>query len=200
MENLFDSPIKSILGLISGGIFGFLLQKGQVAKFHYVLGTFLLKEFTAAKIIATAILTGSIGFWILFSIQEVSLKIKPLLIGGVVFGGILFALGLSIFGYCPGTSVAASAEGHRDAKVGVLGMLTGAILFVYAYPSLEGLIQWGGDFGKITLPDVTGVNNWVWIAALATVLLLAFILAEKKIKTGTASPSHFHPKRSLMDT
>lgn len=195
MENLFDSPAKLILGLISGIVFGFLLQKGQVAKFHYVLGTFLLKEFTAAKIIGTAILTGAIGFWILMSLDQVELKVKPLLVGGVVFGGIIFALGLAIFGYCPGTSVAASAEGHRDARVGVLGILTGALVFVISYPRLEPLIKWGGNFGKLTLPDLTGIDAWIWVSGLAGILFLAYTLIEKKDLRVPRSPPNTFSKR-----
>lgn len=176
----FESPEKLILGLLSGLIFGFLLQKGQVAKHHNVLGTFLLKDFTAAKIIATAILVGSIGVFTLVSMGQVELIIKPFLVGGVILGGVLFAIGMVVFGYCPGTSVAASAEGHRDAWVGVAGMFFGAGVFVAFYSQIEPILKWGGDYGKITFPEISSTSPWLWLTGLASILILAYFISERK--------------------
>lgn len=60
-------------------------------------------------------------------------------------GGIFFGVGLAIFGYCPGTGVAACGEGRKDAVVGVVGMLAGAWVFVWMYPLLGPLIRDYGD-------------------------------------------------------
>lgn len=43
-----------LLGLFTGIIFGFLLQKGRVAKHDVIVNAFLLKDLTAVKIMATA--------------------------------------------------------------------------------------------------------------------------------------------------
>ncbi len=38
---MFDAPPKLLLGLITGIMFGVLLQKGRVAKFPVIIGQFL---------------------------------------------------------------------------------------------------------------------------------------------------------------
>lgn len=56
-------------------------------------------------------------------------------------GAVCFGTGMAVFGYCPGTSVAACGEGRRDAMVGVVGMLAGAALFVAFFGQLEPLVK-----------------------------------------------------------
>jgi len=49
------SPAKQLaLGLLFGVLFGFLLQKGGVAKFHILIGVLLLEDFTVFKVMLTA--------------------------------------------------------------------------------------------------------------------------------------------------
>jgi hypothetical protein len=87
---------------------------------------------------------------------------------------------MSIFGYCPGTGVAACGEGRRDAMVGVLGMLCGALAYVAAFPALQGLITGFGDWGKVTLPQLTGISPWVFVAALAVLTFLLRVIADRR--------------------
>lgn len=168
---MFDAPEKLVLGLVTGIAFGFLLQKGRVAKLDVIVAQLTLRDWTVVKIMATAVAVGSIGVYALVSAGAASLHVKPALIGGVVVGGLLFGAGLAVFGYCPGTGVAASGEGHRDAMVGVAGMLAGAVAYVLVYPRLQPIIKALGDWGKITLPQATDTSPWPWVAA--TVALVA---------------------------
>lgn len=176
---MFESPEKLILGLISGIVFGFLLQKGRVAKFRVIMGQFLLTDWTVAKIMLTAVAVGALGIWGMIAMGWTELHIKPAAFGGVIVGGLLFGLGIAIFGYCPGTSVAACGEGRRDAMVGVAGMLFGALAYVVAFPALQGLIKAWGDWGKVTLPQVVGGSPWIYVAALLVVTALVRIFAER---------------------
>jgi hypothetical protein len=177
---MFESLEKLVLGLVSGLIFGFLLQKGRVAKFHVIVGQFLLKDWTMVKVMMTAVAVGAIGVWAMVGMGMTSLHIKPAMFGGVIAGALLFGCGMAIFGYCPGTGVAACGEGRRDAMVGVLGMLCGALAYVAAFPALQGLIKGFGDWGKITLPQLTGVSPWVFVAGLAVMAVLLRIFAERR--------------------
>jgi hypothetical protein len=182
---MFESIDKLLLGLISGLIFGFLLQKGRVAKFRVIVGQFLLKDGTMVKVMMTAVAVGAIGVWAMVGMGMASLAIKPAAFGGVIAGALLFGCGMAIFGYCPGTGVAACGEGRRDAMVGVAGMLFGAFAYVAAFPALQGLIKGFGDWGKVTLPQLTGVSPWIFVAALAVIALLLRVFAERR--------SHVHP-------
>jgi uncharacterized membrane protein YedE/YeeE len=175
---MFDSPEKLALGLLSGIIFGFLLQKGRVAKYEVIVGQFLLKDWTVVKVMASAVLVGTIGIYALLPTGAVSLHIKPLLVGGVISGAVLFGIGIVLLGYCPGTTVAACGEGRRDAMVGLFGMLCGAGLFVWLYPKLQPLMQ-AGDLGKITLPEALGVSPWLIIGGLILAAGIALLLSGR---------------------
>jgi uncharacterized membrane protein YedE/YeeE len=178
---MFDSPEKLLLGLVTGVAFGFLLQKGRVAKFPVIVGQFLLKDWTVVKVMATAVAVGAVGVYALVGAGAAELHVRPLLWGGVLLGGALFGLGIVLLGYCPGTTVAACGEGRRDAMVGVLGMLAGAGVFVAVYPLLQPVIEGLGDAGKVTIPGATGTSPWVWVAAavVAVGLLIAWFERDR---------------------
>lgn len=182
---MFDSPDKLLLGLITGIAFGFLLQKGRVAKFHVIVGQFLLKDWTVVKVMLTAVAVGAVGVWAMVAMGMASLTIKPAAFGGVIVGAILFGAGMAIFGYCPGTSVAACGEGRRDAMVGVVGMLAGALFYVAAFPALQGLINGFGNLGEVTVPTLTGLSPWLFVGglALAAILMAAFVQRRHEEQT-----------------
>lgn len=181
---MFDSPDKLLLGLLTGVVFGVLLQKGRVAKFPVIVGQFLLRDWTVAKIMGTAVVVGGIGVYALVAAGRADLHVKPLLLGGVLLGGVLFGVGMTVLGYCPGTAVAACGEGRRDAAAGVLGMFAGALAFVAAWPALQPVIKGLGDHGKVTLPDLTGSSPWVWVAAVAAAGLAAALLLRGRGNPG----------------
>lgn len=167
---MFDDPSKLLLGLISGVLFGILLQKGQVAKFRVILGQLLLKDWTVFKIMGTAIAVGSIGVNMLVAAGVASLHVQTASLARVILGGVLFGIGMALFGLCPGTSVAACGGGRRDAMVGVTGMLFGAGAYVLLFPRLQPIFQSMPDFGKVTLPQITGTPTWLWVAGVALCL------------------------------
>lgn len=176
---MFDEPYKLVLGLVTGILFGILLQKGQVAKFQKILGQFLLKDWTALKIMVTAIAVGSLGVHVLVAEGEASLHIQAASLARVLIGGVFFGVGLVIFGLCPGTSVAACGEGKRDALVGVIGMLFGAGVYVAAFSALEPVMASLADYGKVTLPQMTGGSPMWWALGLAGVLAVALVILER---------------------
>jgi hypothetical protein len=185
---MFESPDKLALGLITGVAFGFLLQKGGVADYQTILGQLLLRNWIVVKIMSTAIAVGAVGVYALVGGGAATLDVWPFQIGGVMVGALLFGAGLAVFGYCPGTSVAASGQGSRDAMVGVAGMAAGAGVFVVAYPSLESVINGFGNVGKITFVELFGISPWTVILALLVMVALALLLVERYEGRGTRPP------------
>jgi uncharacterized membrane protein YedE/YeeE len=179
---MFDSPERMLLGLVTGVLFGVLLQKGRVAKFPVIVGQFILKDWTVAKVMGTAVVVGSVGVYALVTSGHANLHVKPFLLGGVLLGGLCFGVGMAVYGYCPGTGVAACGEGKPDAMVGVLGMLAGALVFVVAFPALQPVIKGLGDMGKLTLPEATSTSPWLWVAALVGFGLAALALLSSRRK------------------
>ncbi len=161
-------------GLILGILFGFFLQKGQLTKYQVIVGQFLFRDFTVLKVMLTAIVVGGIGVYALKSMGLVSLHVKPALMVAVPLGGLVFGVGMVLLGYCPGTGVAAAAEGHRDAMWGVFGMMVGAAFFAEIYDALRTtLLKWY-DLGPITLPEMTGLPAWLMLGVLTIGALLLF--------------------------
>ena len=176
---MFESPERLALGLLAGFLFGFVLQKAQLSKYSVIVKQFLLKDFTMLRVMLTAIVVGGIGIYGLNAIGEVGLHIKPLVLGGIITGGIIFGVGMAVLGYCPGTGVAAAAEGSRHAIFGLLGMLTGAAVYAEIYPALKATLLTAGEYGKITLPQVTGLSHWAFFAVLGVVAIVLFTRLEK---------------------
>jgi len=167
-------------GLITGVIFGFLLQKGQVLRYDKQLGALRLLDMTIMKFMLSAIVVAMIGLYGLYEFGLAKMSIKAAIIGGNVIGGLLFGIGWGIVGYCPGTAVGAVAEGRWDALFGLGGMLVGAALFAEVYPQVKATILTWGNFGKITIPVALGVGPWPVIAVIAVIFLGLFWLFEKK--------------------
>jgi hypothetical protein len=59
-------------------------------------------------------------------------------------------------------------------------MLAGAALFAETYPGLKKTVLTWGDFGKITIPQILGINHWVIIVAFLVGTLILFRWFEKK--------------------
>jgi len=91
-----DSPRQLVLGLVFGVIFGFLLQKGGVAKYEVLMGQFLLTDFTVIKIMLTAIIVGMLSIFALRARGLVKLHVKPTHYAANAAGGLLFGVGLGL--------------------------------------------------------------------------------------------------------
>lgn len=178
---LTDTLVRLLLGLATGFLFGFFLQKGHVAKFGVIVGQFLLRDFTVLKTMLTAIVVGGVGVYALKAMGLAALHVKPAQMAAVIGGGLVFGVGMALLGYCPGTGVAAAAEGHRDAWFGVLGMLVGAGVFAEVYESLAVPVLKLGDLGPVTLAQLLGVSPWLLLGGLAVAALLLFRFLERRV-------------------
>lgn len=168
------------LGLATGILFGVLLQKGRVLRFDKQVGAMLLKDMTILKFMLSAILIGMVGVYLLSGRGIITLSHKPMNVGAVVVGGLLFGVGWSVMGFCPGTSIGAVAEGRWHALFAVVGMIIGAALYAEGYPFFKTTVLAWKDFGKIGLPETLGVSPWLIIPIFWAVVLVLFGLFEKK--------------------
>ncbi len=172
--------MKTLLyGLITGILFGFLLQKGRVLRYDKQLGALRLLDLTIVKFMLSSILVAMVGIYCLKDLGLVKLAVKPTVLGPNILGGLLFGVGWAFLGYCPGTSVGAVAEGRWDALWGIAGMLVGAALFAELFPLLQtSLLTWG-NLGNLTLPQVLGLHHWIVIILFVLGSLLLFRFLEK---------------------
>jgi hypothetical protein len=149
-----------LYGLITGILFGFLLQKGLVLRYDKQVGALRLLDMTIVKFMLSSIVVGMVGIYLLHDLGVVKLHVKATVLGGNIIGGLLFGIGWGFLGYCPATQLGALGEGRWDAVWGIIGMLAGAAVFAETYPALKKTVLTWGDLGKITLPQVLGLNHW----------------------------------------
>ncbi len=194
-----DTPFMIVTGLLTGLVFGFLLQRGGVTRYATILNQFLFRDFTVLKVMLTAIVTGAIGIWGMRALgMDVGLHVKSATLVPVVAGGLLFGVGMAVLGYCPGTGIAALGDGSRHAIPGLLGMIVGGGLFAELYPAIqEGFMalgeltrtpEGGSATNKLTAVDLTGLAPWWFIGGLLVVAVVVFLVVER-IEAGRGRPA-----------
>jgi uncharacterized membrane protein YedE/YeeE len=181
-----DTPAKKefsarqlLLGLLFGVIFGFLLQKGGVAKYHILLGVLLLEDFTVVKVMLTAVIVGSIGVFSLYALGLVKLHVKPTRYAANIIGGLVFGIGFALIGYCPGTGAAALGQGNWDAIAGVAGLMIGSYLFAEASGWLGKTLMKVGDRGKLMLPEVVGLRLSTFLLIFIPLLIASLVAIDR---------------------
>jgi hypothetical protein len=167
-------------GLVTGVLFGFLLQKARVLRYDKQLGALRLIDMTIVKFMLSTVLVGMVGIYLLSDLGLLVVKPKAAVLGANIIGGLIFGVGWGLVGYCPGTSLGALGEGRWDAIWAILGMIFGAGLFAEVYPGLKRTVMVWGDLGKITLPQVLGINHWLVIGAMFVLVLPLFWWFERK--------------------
>lgn len=194
----FDSPYMIIAGILTGLVFGFFLQKAAVTRYQIILGQFLFKDFTVLKVMLTAIVVGSIGIWVMLSLGWVALDLKPAVLGPNIVGGLIFGIGMAIFGFCPGTGIAALGDGARHAWPGLLGMILGGALFAETYPLFMDSFMKAGTINiqiadtatsKVTLADLSHLPHWLYVIGLAVVAVVVFAIIERFAPKRTETPA-----------
>lgn len=171
---IVEKKSRLIKGLITGIIFGFLLQQGGVTHYQVIIGQLLLEDFTVLKIMLTATITGMVGVYFLNYKNKIKLTPKSGSIIRSVFGGLIFGTGFALLGYCPGTAAGAVGQGSLDALIpGIGGLILGSALFANLYPKIKQVIA-QGSFKQLTIPEQLSVKAWKVILPL--VLLIVFFL------------------------
>ena len=141
---------------VFGFLFGAILQYAKLNKYNTISGLAILENFAVAKTIAVAIGVGAILLSIEIGLGFATYHVKPLILGGIVFGGLIFGSGMAILGYCPGTLPISLGEGSLDALIGILGGIAGGIVYTIILPSIHGVL--GPDLGNISLKSMVGEN------------------------------------------
>lgn len=170
-----DSAKQLLLGLFFGVIFGFLLQKAGVAKYHILMGQLLLTDFTVLKVMMSAVVVGMLGVHFMHATNLVELHIKPTRYLANSIGGLIFGIGFGLSAYCPGTGAAAIGQGNVDAIAMVVGMITGSYLFAEASGFLSRRVEPVGDRGKLTFADVVPLPRPLVI--LGAIAIIGIVLA-----------------------
>lgn len=180
-ENIPASPAEKnptrqlLLGLVFGIAFGFLLQKGGVAKYHVLIGVLLLRDFTVIKVMLTAILVGMVGIFALRRTGLVKLHVKPTRYAANVIGGLIFGVGFALAAYCPGTGAAALGQGNLDAIAVIVGMVAGSYLFAEASAWVGRKLNPIGERGELTWFQLLRLPSLPVIVGFAGAILAVLV-------------------------
>lgn len=163
--------MKLLLGLVLGAAFGAVIQLSGASSHTKITNALRLKDLTIMKLILTAIGVGLIGVHLLDALGWANMNVKDLYLPGLVVAGLIFGVGFAVTGYCPGTALAAAAEGKPDAWAAVLGGLLGALVFAFMFPDLETYLLSFGQYGPVTIHESFGVRGIVLAVPLGALCL-----------------------------
>ena len=136
----------TILYLVLGTIFGLVLSRSGAADYNFIQSMFLFQSVQLYGIIGTAVVLTAPGLWLIQRRgrtalgQPVKVELKPMTRGTVV-GSVLFGIGWSITGMCPGPILVNIGEGKVYALAALAGALVGAGLFGTLYARLQDVFR-----------------------------------------------------------
>lgn len=140
----------TMLYVVLGAVFGFVLSRSGAADYNQIQEMFLFTSFQLYGIIGTAVVVTTAGLWLVKRRgrtalgQPLKIELKPRH-GGNLIGGVLFGIGWSMAGMCPGPILVNIGEGKIYAVAALAGALAGAALLGAVYPRVQ---------KPLKLPDV----------------------------------------------
>ena len=132
----------TLLYVVLGTLFGFVLSRSGAADYDFIQGMFLFTNVQLYGIIGTAVVLTAPGLWLIqrrgrtLLGRRCSVETKPHH-RGTMIGGLLFGIGWSIAGMCPGPILVNIGEGKLYAIAALAGALTGTGLLGELYPLLQ---------------------------------------------------------------
>lgn len=163
-----------LLVLFIGLLFGAIIQYSHAHKFEKIAGFAILKDTVIPKMLFLAIGLASIGLYFMIKFGYATYHIKPIIMGGLIIGGILFGISMAILGKCPGTGPVSIAEGRIDVLVGAIGGIFGGLVFTLYYDKIK--LVMGPNLGKISLPNIFSGHQELTVLIFGIILILISIL------------------------
>jgi len=186
-NGLISFEWNSIIAIIIGIFFGFILEASGFSSSRKLAGVFYGYDFAVLKVFFTAALVSLIGLLYMDYLGYVDigqLYVHPTYLWGAIIGGAIMGVGFVAGGFCPGTSLSAVAIGKIDAIFNVIGIMIGIFIFSELYTLFEPL--YNGNFqGNITLVDSLGVNRYWFVFILTVGAIIMFALSDmirKRVK------------------
>jgi len=92
--------LNSIIALFLGLLFGFLLNKAGLTKYHKIVNVFRLTDLSVLKFMMSGLVVGMIG---LYGLRDLGLitfpNIPATYVVGNLLGGVIFGIGMALTGY-----------------------------------------------------------------------------------------------------
>ena len=157
-----------------GVAFGVIVQYSRVDKFEKIAGFAMLRDTVVPKMLFLAIGISSIALYFMVESGYASFHPKPVMLGGLIIGGIIFGVAMAIFGKCPGTGPISIAEGRIDVMVGAIGGIFGGLVFTVYFDTFKKII--GESLGKPTLVSLFQGHETLVVLIFGIGLILISIM------------------------
>jgi len=154
-NGIFGEQTGFIIAFIIGILFGFTLERAGFGSSRKLAAQFYFRDMTVLKVMFTAIVVAMTGLLYLNLIEVLDfslVSLNPTYLWPQIAGGAIMGIGFVIGGYCPGTSLVASATGKIDGFVYVAGALFGMLVYGEIYPAIQKFAE-SGFMGERTLSD-----------------------------------------------
>lgn len=177
-----STTLGSLVAAFAIGIaFGWALERAGLGQADKLAGQFYLTDFTVFRVMFSAIVTASLGAFLLgeaglLDLSRVAVPrtyLRPQVLGGLIFG-----VGFVAAGLCPGTSCVAAASGRLDGVAVMAGMLISALLLGLVLDPVARFAE-SDARGVVTLPQVLGLPTGVVLVLLTMAALAAFAGLER---------------------
>jgi len=179
LESVISQEHGSVaLVFLIGVMFGGIIQYTRVDKFEKIAGFSMLKDTIIPKMLFLTVGLTSIGLYFMIDAGGAHYHVKPIILQGLIIGGILFGISMAILGKCPGTGPISIAEGRMDVLVGAIGGLFGGLVFTLYYEDFFQPLM-GESLGKSILPDLFPGNEELTVLIFGVVVTLVAILIPK---------------------
>ena len=181
-QTVSDEKHGSVLLVFSiGMIFGLIIQYTKLHKFEKIAGFSMLKDTLIPKMLFLTIGLSSLGLFVMVQLGWATYHIKPIILGGLIIGGILFGASMAIFGKCPGTGPVSVAEGRIDVMVGAFGGILGGLVFTLYYDKLKVIM--GTNLGNLSLTGYFNHHQGLSVLIFAlTLIVVRFIVPLKEVR------------------
>ena len=186
--NIFENMLKTVieqnhgslvLVFLIGVIFGGIIQFTRVDKFEKIAGFAMLKDTIVPKMLFLTVGLASIGLYFMIKLGWAHYHIKPIMLQGLIIGGVIFGASMAIFGKCPGTGPVSIAEGRVDVLVGAIGGLLGGFVFTIYYDDFFKPLM-GESLGKLILPQFFKGNEELTVLIFGIVVTIIAIIIPKR--------------------
>ena len=166
------------LVFLIGVMFGGIIQYTRVDKFEKIAGFSILKDTIIPKMLFLTVGLTSIALYFMIDAGGASYHVKPIMLQGLIIGGILFGVSMAILGKCPGTGPVSIAEGRMDVLVGAIGGILGGLVFTLYYDDFFKPLM-GESLGKVILPDLFKGYETLTVLIFGVIVTLIAIFIPK---------------------
>ncbi|MCK5280601.1 MAG: YeeE/YedE family protein [Cyclobacteriaceae bacterium] len=199
VPSIISDEFDLIIAIILGFGFGFILEQAGFSSSKKLVGLFYGYNFVVLKVFFTAGITAMIGVLAFshFGLLDISLiYVNPTFLKSAIVGGLVMGVGFIVGGFCPGTSVCASAIGKLDGITFVLGSFLGIYFFMEIYPFISDMYFEGG-IGAVTMPEMLGISQ-ISFALILSISAIGIFVLVTYIESRVNKTSFELPKKKVV--